>query len=111
MEDWQGRDLARPWTDTFAVLCDGDRTTTSGPMRWAAQRGLRSLVEDLSYGLDVTSGRTVSEVTHDGELMVDGHPAAAVVLAMPDPQARRLLLGDLAPSVTCSSGTTSRCWL
>ena len=95
VDDWQARGLARPWTDTFAVLSDGDRTSTAGPMRWAAGRGLRSLVEDLADGLEVTSARTISEVTYDGELMVDGHPAVAVVLAMPDPQARRLLIGDV----------------
>lgn len=97
VDDWQTRGLARPWTDTFAVLSDGDRTSTSGPMRWAAERGLRSLVEDLADGLEVTSARTISELTYDEELMVDGHPAEAVVLAMPDPQARRLLIGELQP--------------
>ncbi len=86
--DWQQRGLARPWTDTFAALDGGTRTDKTGPVRWAAPGGLRGLVEDLAAGLDVRS-QTVSAIQPG--LQVDGLAAAAVVLAMPDPQARRLL--------------------
>ena len=34
VDDWAARGLAREWTDTFAVLGDEDRDTSSGPMRW-----------------------------------------------------------------------------
>ena len=88
VESWRVRGLARPWTDTFAVASDGELTDKSGPMRWAAPAGLRSLVEDLATGLEVQQ-QTVSRIGPG--LEVDGSPAAAVVLAMPDPQARRLL--------------------
>ena len=53
-------------------------------MRWGATHGLRSLVEDLAKELSVER----REVTDLAEL-----DAATVVLAMPDPQARRLV-GD-----------------
>ena len=85
---WEQRGLARPWTDTFVVIDGDQRTNKSGPMRWSAPAGLRSLVEDLAVGLDVRS-QTVTAVRPG--LEVDGVAAAAVVLAMPDPQARRLL--------------------
>src|SRR5687767_3868612 len=49
-EQWRTRGLARPWTDTLAVF-PGEPTT--GPMRWAAPGGLRSLAGDLADGLDV----------------------------------------------------------
>lgn len=88
VQDWQHRGLARPWTDTFSVAGDGVLTPKSGPVRWAAPGGLRGLVEDLAQGLDVRQ-TTVEAVTPG--LRVDGEPAEAVVLAMPDPQARRLL--------------------
>ncbi len=88
VEDWRTRGLARPWTDTFAIAEHGQLSDKPGPMRWAAPAGLRSLVEDLATGLDVQQ-RTVERV--GPRLEVDGLPAAAVVLAMPDPQARRLL--------------------
>ena len=88
VESWRARGLARPWTDTFAVAADGGLTDKSGPMRWAAPAGLRSLVEDLATGLQVQQ-QTVSRIGPG--LDVDGSPAEAVVLAMPDPQARRLL--------------------
>ncbi len=88
VEDWRSRGLARPWTDTFAVAAAGTLSDKPGPMRWAAPRGLRSLVEDLATGLEVQR-RTVERVRPG--LDVDGLDAAAVILAMPDPQARRLL--------------------
>jgi hypothetical protein len=92
--DWVGRGLARPWTDTFAVAGpDGIRDTRSGPLRYAAPGGLRSLVADLAGGLDVDRERVVARVAPGA---VDGEDAAAVVLALPDPQARRLLPADLA---------------
>lgn len=96
VQDWQQRGLARPWTDTFVVADQGELTRKPGPMRWAAHAGLRSLVEDLAAGLDVRQ-ETVSAV-QPGPL-VDGTPAEAVVLAMPDPQARRLLDAALAEEV------------
>ena len=88
VEDWRERGLARPWTDTFMAGSDGEFVDKPGPMRWSAPGGLRTLVEDLAVGLDVRR----DEVHAVGpDLLVDGRQAAAVVLAMPDPQARRLL--------------------
>jgi renalase len=80
VEDWAARGLARPWTDTFAVLAD-DRpaATSTGPTRWATPDGLRSLVRDLLTGIEVLTGTGVVEP-----------PAGRLVLAMPDPQAGRL---------------------
>ncbi|MGY1699228.1 NAD(P)/FAD-dependent oxidoreductase, partial [Geodermatophilus sp. SYSU D00766] len=93
--DWVRRGLARPWTDTFAVAGpDGVRETRSGPVRYAAPGGLRSLVADLAAGLDVVPEHAVERVASGPQ--VDGEPAPAVVLALPDPQARRLLPADLA---------------
>ncbi|MGY1770470.1 NAD(P)/FAD-dependent oxidoreductase [Blastococcus sp. SYSU D00813] len=87
---WVDRGLARPWTDTFAVAGpDGVERTTTGPVRYAAPGGLRSLVADLAAGLDVTAEHTVEQVRPGPT--VDGEPVPAAVLAMPDPQAARLL--------------------
>ncbi len=96
---WRERGLLVPWTESFAVAGpDGVRRTTSGPLRWSAPGGLRSLVEDLFAALPdvpVASGTDVAAVTAPGGVPhVDGRPAGAVVLAMPDPQALRLLAGD-----------------
>ena len=88
VDDWASRGLARAWTDTFSVSDDGDLSPKSGPVRWAAPGGLRSLVEDLASGLDVR--QTTVERVGPG-LVVDDLPASAIVLAMPDPQALRLL--------------------
>lgn len=103
VQGWAARGLAREWTDTFAAAepASPALSVSAGPMRWAAGGGLSSLVEDLARGLDVQQ-RAIAEVAPatDGGLRVDGEPAAAVVLAMPDPQAARLLHPRLAADAT-----------
>ncbi|MFP7832541.1 NAD(P)/FAD-dependent oxidoreductase [Marisediminicola sp. LYQ134] len=102
VHDWLARGLAREWTDTFRTAGpDGIRDSRSGPMRFASPTGLRDLVIDLAEGLDVVAGETVEEVTpatgdtasvsvsFTGSTGAEGFDH--VVLAMPDPQARRLL--------------------
>ncbi len=88
VEDWRARGLARPWTDTFHVADHGGLSAKQGPTRWAATGGLRSLIEDLAAPL--TLRQETVEAVGPGPT-VDGLPAAAVLLAMPDPQAQRLL--------------------
>ncbi len=90
--DWVARGLAREWTDTFSVAGpDGIGETKTGPMRYGAAGGLRSLVVDLAGGLDLTGQRTVESVRDADRPTVDGEASDAVVLALPDPQAVRLL--------------------
>ncbi|WP_372472146.1 NAD(P)/FAD-dependent oxidoreductase [Jidongwangia harbinensis] len=79
--DWQRRGLARPWTDTLRTYRGtAGAEPATGPVRWAAPGGLRSLAEDLAGGLDVTLRDEVTTLPD----------ADAVVLAMPGPQALRL---------------------
>lgn len=104
--DWSRRGLARPWTDTFTVLDAGGSGTTTGPLRHAAPAGLRSLVGDLSdtaerAGAVLQLEQEVAEVRSDGTVRWEGSDAdaevsrfEAVVLAMPEPQAARLLPTD-----------------
>jgi renalase len=80
LDSWRVDGLAQPWTDTFSVFQDGEVTTSTGPMRWSAPGGLRSLAEDLARELDVTLDHEVRELPS----------ADAVVLAMPGPQAERI---------------------
>src|SRR6476469_620072 len=87
---WRSVGLVRPWTSELAVFGGGgERSRAPGPVRWAAAGGLRSLVAALAEGLPVALRRPVERV--DPGPTVDGETADAVVLAMPDPQARRLL--------------------
>ena len=86
---WEARGLARRWTDTLRVYPGGDAKT--GPMRWAAPGGLRSLATDLADGLDVRLATTLDAVPGDAD---------AVVLAMPGPQALRL---DPPPGIAAAA--------
>ncbi|MSW71051.1 MAG: NAD(P)-binding protein [Actinobacteria bacterium] len=81
VDDWASRGLAHEWTDTFTALGAGAPETKTGPMRWGAPGGLRSLVEDLAADLEVERREIAG---------LDDVDAPVVVLAMPDPQARRL---------------------
>ncbi|MER7333174.1 MULTISPECIES: FAD-dependent oxidoreductase [unclassified Micromonospora] len=89
VEGWRAAGLAREWTDTFVAYGADGRREVPGPMRWAAPRGLRSLVEHLARDLPVTVDRLVLGV--EPGPVVDGRPCAAVALAMPGPQAALLL--------------------
>jgi hypothetical protein len=86
---WQSSGLVREWTDTLSVLDPDGAHKVTGPMRWAAPGGLRSLAEDLAAGLDVTTEHEVEWIEPGPR--VDGVEADAVVLAMPGPQALRIL--------------------
>lgn len=83
VDDWAARGLAAPWTDALCVLEDGGTRMTTGAVRWGARGALRSLVEDLASDLEVERA-DLTDVATTG---------STVVLAMPDPQARRLV-GD-----------------
>jgi renalase len=130
-ESWATRGLAHPWADTFGVAGPSGATSSSGPLRWAAEQGLRSLVADLADGLDVRLEHDVAAVGLSSEgsdgsspsvrPTVDGQPVAGVVLAMPDPQAGDLLADDLAeardvvddewdPVVTVVASFPERTW-
>ncbi len=123
VRDWQRRGLGRPWTDTFDVYSEGMVSRTTGPLRWAAGAGLRTLVQDLADTAGLVVERLVVEAveTTTGGLRVAGEPAAAVVLAMPDPQARAILPPALArdraglyarfePVLALSAGWPERAW-
>lgn len=113
VQRWHAAGLARPWTDVLAVLGPGP-AAASGPVRWAAPGGLGGLVADLAADIDVESGREVRRVGPGPT--VDGEGADAVVLAMPDPQARALLppgspaTGEWTPAIAVAAGWDRREW-
>jgi len=106
VEDWSARKLVRDWTDTLDVYSADGHRTTSGPMRYATDGGLRSLVRASLPG-EPNCGAVVGsldDLDHD-----------AVVLAMPDPQAARLAPDaadwvDYEPVITVVAGWSQRCW-
>lgn len=124
VDDWTRRGLTRPWTDRFHLhspaggLGDGP----PGPLRYAAPRGLRSLVADLvsRSGARIRLQSPITMVTPGPA--VDGRRVDAAVLAMPDPQAlahiapdfdatRAALAGHAsAPTLALLAGWPRRCW-
>lgn len=104
VDGWASRGLARPWTDTFDVLARGHPPTRkSGPMRWATPSGLRGLVRDLLDGIEVHAATDIGAL-----------PDGDVVLAMPDPQAARLVdvpdAVEYDPVVAVVCGYPRRTW-
>ena len=123
VRDWTDRGVVRPWTDTLRARAeDGSWSSKQGPERYGAPGGLRSLVADLAEGLRIETRRTVEAVTAGpAGPAVDGEEARAVVLAMPDPQAARLLGAPLRAAevvagrawnaqIAVAMGFTRRCW-
>ena len=107
VERWRRTGLARPWTSELAVLGGGEpgeRGRAPGPQRWAAAGGLGSLVADLATGLDVELEHEVRHVAAGP--LVDGERADVAVLAMPDPQALRLV----HPSSPAAAEVAGRAW-
>jgi len=94
VDSWLDRGIAREWTDGFHIAdSDGLRGVRTGPMRYAAPGGLRSLVIDLAASLpEIESEVTIESISHDGTaLRADDREHAAIALCMPNAQARRLL--------------------
>ena len=54
---WRRRGLARPWSDAFEVYERVAIRRSGGPMRWAADAGLRALVQDLADTAGLLSSR------------------------------------------------------
>ncbi|HEU0205887.1 MAG TPA: FAD-dependent oxidoreductase [Pseudolysinimonas sp.] len=110
VQGWLDRGVARPWTDTFSVSDDGrPLTAKSGPMRYAAPAGLRALTTELAEGLDIEFEHAVDAVSTDGAAggqhgQTGALGAGITVLAMPDPQARRLLPPGSAPAAALDGG-------
>ena len=107
VDGWEQRDLARVWTDTFDAYGPEGHARKAGPPRWSTPGGLRSLVRDLLPEPTLEHGITdLADLDHD-----------AVVLAMPDPQAARLLgevdgidWVDFDPVIAVALGYDRRRW-
>lgn len=92
VEEWVAAGVVRPWTDSFHVATpEGISGVRSGPMRYAAPRGLRSVVEAMvDPRVEVRSEDDVAELPTD----------RPVALCMPLPQARRLYSALPESSIT-----------
>ncbi|MFZ9802771.1 MAG: NAD(P)-binding protein [Candidatus Nanopelagicales bacterium] len=97
LDEWTKNNLVHEWTDTFHVFNDFEITTTTGPMRYAAKKGLRSLA---FYELDVLKQKGVKVFQEkkvekvkieNNKIKVDEQYFDFAVLAMPGLQAARIL--------------------
>lgn len=100
VETMVGAGIVRPWTDTFHLHTEGAMAgVKTGPMRYAAPGGLRTVVEHLASSIPAIHTETHIEQV---ELSADGvragdHRGQAVGLCMPQPQAARLVDPRLLP--------------
>lgn len=104
VNDWLERGVARRWTDTFHIAdAGGLRGTKTGPWRYAAPYGLRSLVEDIATRLpsDLVTISHPVDVTEvmvgDDGVRLAGRDYRSVALCGPDPQMDRLVASHDAP--------------
>lgn len=102
VEEMIAAEVVRPWTDTFHVHAEGAMAgVRTGPMRYAAPNGLRSVVEYLGKAMtSIDLGTHIEriEITTAGAT-ADGYDAHRVALCMPQPQAERIVQPGLLPDV------------
>lgn len=123
VKDWCERGLLREWVDTLEVFAGSElQPSTTGPMRYAASNGLRSLAIDLFDRAPKTiTYEPHQEVTKLNDAL--GPNTRAVVFACPVPQAFRVLTPDLSaenradlqrfasqPVITAWGWFTKRTW-
>ena len=102
LDEWTKNNLVHEWTDTFHVFDDFEITTTTGPMRYAAKKGLRSLAFyelDLlqQKGVKVIQEKKVEKVKlENNKIKVDDQYFDYAVLAMPGLQAARILEDEIS---------------
>ena len=94
--------VVRAWTDTFHVHNEGSMVgVKTGPMRYAAPGGLRTIVEHLARDIeDIDTGTHLEsvDIRSDGVRAAD-YQAGSVALCMPQPQAERLVPAGTLPEV------------
>ena len=105
-----GLGVVRAWTDTFHVASsEGILGVKTGPMRYTANSGLRSIVEHLASELRDTAVMSSHDSgpisVEDGALTVNGEGVDAVAVCMPSPQARQLL-NSTSPALAAALDAT-----
>ena len=96
------RGVVRPWTDTFHVYSEGAMSgVRTGPMRYAATGGLRTVVETLAEDVThIECDRHVDRVEIAAHTVsVEGQSASSLALCMPQPQAERIVPPGVLPDV------------
>lgn len=101
VNSWIDTGVAREWTDTFHVATPaGISGIRTGPMRYSATNGLRSIIEHqaeiLPTELIQPSTQVAAVSVQDDHVVVDGEPFSAVAVCVPDPQAKQFIDAALA---------------
>ncbi|MGA1450038.1 MAG: NAD(P)/FAD-dependent oxidoreductase [Candidatus Nanopelagicales bacterium] len=98
VEEWLRQKLAHQWVDTFSVIDEDGISNKSGPMRYVASGGLKNLLffemAILKDKIDYFQDYKVTEVDINNKVRVDKKQFDAVVLALPAPQAGRIVLNS-----------------
>ena len=100
VNSWIDADIAREWTDTFHVATPaGISGIRTGPMRYSATNGLRSIIEHQAEVIPTEqiqpSTQVASIAVEDDHVLVDGESFSAVAVCVPDPQATQFIDAEL----------------
>lgn len=98
VDEWLNENLTHQWVDTFSVIDEVGIINKSGPMRFVASGGLKNLlfseIAKLKDKLDYFQDYKVREIEINEKVLVDNKEYDAVVLALPAPQAERIVVNS-----------------
>lgn len=98
VDEWLNENLTHQWVDTFSVIDEVGIINKSGPMRFVAKGGLKNLlfseIAKLKDKLDYFQDYKVREIEINEKVLVDNKEYDAVVLALPAPQAERIVVNS-----------------
>jgi renalase len=100
VNSWIDSGVAREWTDTFHVATlAGISGIRTGPMRYSAANGLRSIIEHQAEVIPadlIQPSTQVTSVSVQGDrVVIDGEAFSAVAVCVPDPQAKQFIDSSL----------------
>ncbi len=117
VESWRQQGLVETWEGRIVSLLQGRVSDTSPCARWVGVPAMSAVAKHLAADLDVSSGVAVRALGRDSggwELLADEERSLgefqSLVLAVPAPQARRLLPAQSGMAAALEAVEFSPCW-
>lgn len=99
VNEWISVELAFEWKEDFQVIENNQRITKPGPKRYVVRNGIKNLIffelEKISNEINFFKDVKVESLTLDeNRVIVNKSEFDAAVLAMPAPQAAKIVFGE-----------------